>query len=89
MLHNLFLFLGSLIIGLGLGLIVGNYFSLSFTYLWLSIITSLVGGGFLLALSLRRGNKNQLKKKGLEQLNQKEDKDTETPKQEEQFKNNN
>ena len=53
MLKHLFLFLGSLIIGFGLGLITGKYFALSFSSLWLLIIISLIGGGFLLALSLR------------------------------------
>ncbi len=54
MLKHLFLFLGSIIIGFGLGLITGSYFVLSLASLWLFIIISLIGGGFLLALSLRR-----------------------------------
>ena len=54
MLKHLFLFLGSLIIGFGIGLITGKYFALTFSSLWLLIIISLIGGGFLLALSLRR-----------------------------------
>ena len=58
MLKHLFLFLGSLIIGFGLGLITGNYFTLSFALLWTLIITSLIGGGFILALSFRRSPKS-------------------------------
>lgn len=57
MLKQLLLFLGSIIIGFGIGLISGSYFNLSLTSFWLLIIGNLVGGGFLLALSLRRSTK--------------------------------
>ncbi len=63
MLKHLFLFLGSIIIGFGLGLITGSYFTLSLPSLWLFIIASLIGGGFLLALSFRRPAKSKLSEK--------------------------
>jgi len=71
MLKHLFLFLGSMIIGFGLGLITGRYFALSLSSLWLFIIISLIGGGFLLALSLRRTAKPKPVEKNKEKIDEK------------------
>jgi len=71
MLKHLFLFLGSMIIGFGLGLIAGSYFALSLSSLWLFIIISLIGGGFLLALSLRRTAKPKPVEKSKEKIDEK------------------
>jgi|GEM_PF-6985297 len=57
MLKQLLLFLGSIVTGFGIGLISGSYFNFSPAYFWLLVIGSLVGGGFFLALSIRRTTK--------------------------------
>ena len=69
MLKQLLLFLGSIIIGFGIGLISGSYFNLSPTSFWLLVIGSLIGGGFFLALSLRRTAKpDRIIEEGKEKL---------------------